>query len=127
MVLLDSDAITPTSRTDDPEWVDPDLDDPFHDLLGNANIETAADDAETAAAVNWPASLTVYVKFGYENTLKAQMDADGTTFAAWIESVMTHVQTYFQHDTLPTDILFEVSEINYIFLYIVGKLIVAHT
>ena len=59
--------------------------------------------------VTWPSTLTVYVKFIWENTLKAQLDADELTFPDWIESVMTHVQTYYKHDTLPTDILFEVS------------------
>lgn len=103
-----SDAIAPTSRIGGGgRWFDPSSNDPLGDELENQDIEDAAAAADTSAATTWPGSLTVYVKFGYENTLKAQLTKDGTTFPAWIESVMAHVQTYYKHDTLPTDILFE--------------------
>ena len=59
---------------------------------------------------NWPPELYVYLKFGYENTMKAQLDSDGTTFATWIDEVMTHVQSYYRHPTLPTKIQFKVSK-----------------
>ena len=64
--------------------------------------------AETSKVVSWPTSLYAYIKFGYENTMKAQLEADGITFSKWIDSAMTHVQSYYQHESLPTQILFKV-------------------
>ena len=64
--------------------------------------------AVASQAIVWPPELFAQVKFGYENTMKAQLDADGTTFDAWIDSVMTHVQSYYQHPTLPTKVTFKV-------------------
>ena len=68
----------------------------------------------TAGTTTWPSERYAYVKFGYDNTLKNQLTSDGTTFAAWIDSVMTHVQTYYKHSSLPTQILFKVLLIIYI-------------
>ena len=64
----------------------------------------------TSAAVTWPTERYAYVKFGYENTLKAQLSSDGTSFAPWVKSVMTHVQSYYRHPSLPTKIQFKVSK-----------------
>ena len=63
---------------------------------------------------SWPSERYAYVKFGYDNTISTQLTSDGTTFAAWIDSVMTHVQTYYQHASLPTQIQFKVLLIIYI-------------
>ena len=68
----------------------------------------------TAGTTTWPSERYAYVKFGYDNTLLNQLTSDGTTFAAWIDSVMTHVQTYYKHSSLPTQILFKVFSIIYI-------------
>ena len=62
----------------------------------------------TSGATTWPSERYAYVKFGYDNTLLTQLTSDGTTFATWIDSVMTHVQTYYQHSSLPTQIQFKV-------------------
>ena len=77
------------------------------DELADPVMEQFAD-AVSSEAIVWPPELFAQVKMGYENTMKAQMDADGTTFDAWIDSVMTHVQTYYQHPTLPTKVTFKV-------------------
>jgi len=66
-----------------------------------------AADAAASAASSWPSKRYAYVKFGYDNTLKAQMDKEGTTFNKWIDGVMTHVQTYYRHRSLPTKIEFK--------------------
>ena len=66
--------------------------------------------AAASEMTSWPQQLYARVKFGYENTMKAQLAADGTTFGSWIDEVMTHVQTYYKHPTLPTQIIFKVFE-----------------
>lgn len=71
--------------------------------------------AQTSAAVTWPSERYAYVKFGYENTMKAQLDSEGTSFASWIDGVMTHVQTYYRHPTLPTKIQFKYNTAETIF------------
>ena len=71
-----------------------------------------AADAAASAAVTWPSKRYAYVKFGYDNTMKAQLEEDGTSFSEWIDSVMTHVQSYYQHSSLPTQIQFKVTVIN---------------
>ena len=61
---------------------------------------------------SWPSDTYVYLKFGYENTMKAQLEENGTTFASWIVPVMTHVQAYFILASLPTKIRFQVFNNN---------------
>ena len=82
-------------------------DDKMGDEMVDAKMEEFAA-AVSSEAIVWPPELFAQVKFGYENTMKAQLDADGTTFDAWIDSVMTHVQSYYQHPTLPTKVTFKV-------------------
>ena len=65
-------------------------------------------DAKTGAAMTWPSEVYAYVKFGYDNTLKNQLAADGVSFNDWVNSVMTHVQAHYRHYTLPTKIQFKV-------------------
>ena len=65
-------------------------------------------DAKTGAAMTWPSEVYAYVKFGYDNTLKNQLAADGVSFNDWVNSVMTHVQAHYRHHTLPTKIQFKV-------------------
>ena len=79
------------------------------DELEDAAMEQFAD-AVSSEVTAWPPEIYTQVKFGYENTMKAQLAADGTTFDKWIDAVMTHVQTYYQHPTLPTKIIFKVFE-----------------
>merc|ERR1711997_61496 len=66
-------------------------------------------------AMTWPSEVYAYVKFGYDNTLKNQLAADGVSFNDWVNSVMTHVQAHYRHHTLPTKIQFkyDVSETIY--------------
>jgi hypothetical protein len=83
------------------------------DKMGDEEKDPAWEELEleltssTAPAVTWPSSVYAYVKFGYEQTFKAQMDSEGTDFATYVDSVMTHVQSYYKHDTLPTQVLFK--------------------
>ena len=81
------------------------------DIMKDEEKDPVMEDFAKAAAsemTSWPKKLYAKVKFGYENTMKAQLAADGTTFGKWIDEVMTHVQTYYKHPTLPTKIIFEV-------------------
>jgi len=64
-------------------------------------------EAKTSAAVSWPSKQYAYVKFGYDITLRDQLNKEGTNFATWVNSVMAHVQTYYRHYTLPTKIEFK--------------------
>ena len=66
-------------------------------------------EAKTSAAVSWPSKQYAYVKFGYDITLRDQLNKEGTNFATWVNSVMAHVQTYYRHYTLPTKIEFKVT------------------
>ena len=59
-------------------------------------------------SVNFPASITAVLKFGYERSMKNKMAETGTDFGTWIDGVMAHVQTYYKHPTLPTQIIFQV-------------------
>jgi len=68
------------------------------------NYEEKQAQAASAMVTNWPTSIYAYLKLGYDNTLANQMRAQGTTFEKWIDSVMTHVQTYYRHKSLPTKI-----------------------
>jgi hypothetical protein len=57
---------------------------------------------------SWPEAIYVYVKFGYDRTLKNQLEnSDGTDFATWTDAIMTHVQGHYRHPTLPTKIEFK--------------------
>ena len=54
-----------------------------------------------------PAKLEATVKFGYDDGALAQLD--GEDFDSHIQSVMVHVQSYYQHsESLGTEIHFEV-------------------
>ena len=66
--------------------------------------------AEAAAmkTPNWPEKLYAYVKLGYDNTMAQKMADEGTTFEAWSDEVMSHVQKWFRHKSLPVEIEFKV-------------------
>ena len=105
-VLLEGFALLPlSSRADDAYG---NHKDDMGDEEENLFDELAAD-AAASAAVTWPEKIYAYVKFGYDNTMQDQMENDGTTFNKWIDGVMTHVQTYYRHGSLPTKIEFKVS------------------
>ena len=58
---------------------------------------------------SWPGAIYAYVKFGYDRTLKNQLqNTDRTDFSKWIDAVMTHVQVHYRHSSLPTKIEFKV-------------------
>lgn len=89
-----------------------------NDKMGDEEEDPVMDQfaAEVAdEAVQWPNELHAVVKFGYENTLKAQLTSDDTTFTPWIDSVMAHVQSYYKHSTLPTKIIFKYDNTKTIF------------
>ena len=64
--------------------------------------------ARTGAANTMPPKAYAYLKFGYDTSLKQQLSQDGTNFNTWIDSVMTHVQSYYRHSSLPLKIEFKV-------------------
>ena len=76
------------------------------------NYEEKQAKAASAMVTNWPKSIYAYLKLGYDNTRANKMIARGTTFEKWVDSVMTHVQTYYRHKSLPTKIQFKVRK-NY--------------
>ena len=82
------------------------------DGMGDEEINTYEERKIEAAAAhipNWPKSVYAYLKFGYDNTFARQIwRRQKTTFKKWIDSVMTHVQTYYRHKSLPTKIQFAV-------------------
>ena len=107
VLLTDSRESGPTGCKDETFGKDNDeMGDELEDLL--LELEAAEEEYDTAGSVSWPTSIYAYVKFGYENTMKAQLESEGTTIEAYIDSVMTHVQTYYKHTSLPTQILFKV-------------------
>jgi len=87
---------------DEFEQDDDEMGDEEEDLL----MELEAD-AETSAAVTWPRERYAYVKFGYDKTMKRQLDSDGKSFSTWVDSVMAHVQAHYRHSSLPTKIQFK--------------------
>jgi len=60
-----------------------------------------------SAAITFPPKLYAYVKFCYDTSLKGQLAKDGLTFSKWVDSIMTHVQTYYRHSSLPAKIEFK--------------------
>ena len=88
-----------------------------NDKMGD-EMENDADEAaeeeiyRTSKGVTWPTDLEAYLKFGYDNTMKAQLAKDSTTFAKWIDANFAHVQAYYRHNTLPTRINFKVYKYN---------------
>jgi len=62
---------------------------------------------QASSAETWPNERYAYVKFGYDRTLKNQLESENTNFATWIDSVMTHVQTHYRHPSLPTKVQFK--------------------
>ena len=111
-------------------WIEPSgifapnsrVNDGYHkhnDDMGD-EMENDADEAaeeeiyRTSKGVTWPTDLEAYLKFGYDNTMKAQLAKDSTTFAKWIDANFAHVQAYYRHNTLPTRINFKVYKYKYI-------------
>ena len=80
------------------------------DLLFELEAEMATKTGVTSRS--WPAEIFAYVKFGYDRTLKTQLEnTDGTDFSTWVDAVMTHVQTHYHHSSLPTKVQFKVLQI----------------
>ena len=109
-----------------------DSDEEYHkhdDGMGDEEKETYEEKKVAAAAAytpNWPNSVYAYLKFGYDNTLARQMTRQGTTFKKWIDSVMTHVQTYYRHKSLPTKIQFKVITRLQVLYFHLGYLILRY-
>ena len=74
------------------------------------NYEEKMAKAASAYSSTFPSSgkIYAYVKMGYDRSMKAHLESQGTDFKTWIDSVMTHVQTHYKHKTLPVKILFKV-------------------
>ena len=84
----------------------------FHrngDEVINDDWEKREMEVEAASgSANLPASLNAKIKFGYERSMKNKMSSVGTNFSNWIDAVMAHVQTYYKHHSLPTQIIIQV-------------------
>lgn len=78
--------------------------DNLEELLAEVELKTGAANTEKPM----PPKLYAYLKFGYDTSIKQQLSQDGTNFNTWIDSVMTHVQSYYRHSSLPTRIEFKV-------------------
>ena len=53
-----------------------------------------------------PTKLKVSIKFGYDETMKAQLN--GEDFESYMNDVITHNQAYWRHPSLGTEVIFEV-------------------
>ena len=80
------------------------LDEVINDDWEKREMEVEA----ASGSANLPASLNAIIKFGYETSMKDKMKEVGTNFNNWIDSVMAHVQTYYKHHSLPTQIIIQV-------------------
>ena len=54
-----------------------------------------------------PSKVRAVTKFGYEETMKRTLR--GEEFDTWIAKVMCHTQQHYLHESLGTEIHFEVS------------------
>ena len=88
------------------------------------NGEMINDEEEGRAAkakpVPIPSKLKVVIKFGYTEGLKNAFTPQNLTFDSWITSVFTHTQAHFRHESLGTEIVFEVRPIYTIYQYMLG-------
>ena len=57
---------------------------------------------------NIPGLSYAYLKFGYDKTMKLQLEKDNIEFSDWVDKIMTHVQFLFRLPSLPTKIEFKV-------------------
>ena len=57
-----------------------------------------------------PSKLPAVIKFGYEETMKRSLR--GESFDTWIAKVMCHAQQHYLHESLGTEIHFEVINFN---------------
>ena len=69
---------------------------------------------QEANVFTWPNQRYAYVKFGWDRTLKNQLESENTNFPTWVDSVMTHVQTHYRHPSLPTKVQFKVLDLTII-------------
>ena len=73
------------------------------DEIVNATEEEAA---KKAKAVTIPSKLKAVIKFGYDEGIKNRLGNED--FGTWIQGVFTHTQAHFRHQSLGTEIEFEV-------------------
>ena len=86
-----------------------DEDNGWHDEGGdeevNDELENLVDSVKKIATI--PPKLEASIKFGYDDGAKTQLN--GQDFDSFIQGVMVHVQSYYQHsESLGTEIHFEV-------------------
>ena len=71
----------------------------------NDELEQLVDSVKKVATI--PPKLEASIKFGYDDGAKTQLN--GQDFDSYIQGVMVHVQSYYQHsESLGTEIHFEV-------------------
>ena len=75
------------------------------DELVNDDVEEAAD---KATVKKMPSVLKATVQFGYDAALARTLDTIQISFDSYVSWVFTHVQAYFRHPSLGTQIEFEV-------------------
>ena len=75
------------------------------DELVNDAIEEAADKATVKKI---PSVLKATVQFGYDGALARTLETTKISFDSYVAWIFTHVQAYFRHPSLGTQIEFEV-------------------
>ena len=102
---------------DDEGFVVDESDGDEFDLFEELEADMAAQSGVSSRS--WPGAIYAYVKFGYDRTLKNQLqNTDRTDFSKWIDAVMTHVQVHYRHSSLPTKIEFKVLSRLFFYRYL---------
>ena len=71
----------------------------------NDGLEAMAAAVDVTSSI--PTSLKATLQFGYEDSMQSKLG--GKDFNSYIQTVMTHVQSHFQHsESLGTEIIFDV-------------------
>ena len=71
----------------------------------NDGLEAMAAAVDVTSSI--PTSLKATLQFGYEDSMRSKLG--GKDFDSYIQTVMTHVQSHYQHsESLGTEIIFDV-------------------
>jgi len=92
-------------------------DDEMGDEEKDAEKEFEAEEAlvDAPESFAFKKKLYAYIKFGYEKSMKEQLDSEGKSIENFIDDVMTHVQSYYKNPSLKTKILFKYDTAETIF------------
>ena len=83
------------------------------EIIDSLEEEEAQKILNNHGRVSRPYKSYAYAMFGYDKTLRNRLaNVDRTSFNDWIDEIMTHVQSYFRHHSLPTKIEFKVTALK---------------